>query len=290
MVGTTHKNIKVFPYRCQLHGIRNDIDVIEGAFSKANVASNIIPYTEEYSLLLIIDGSENGFLQGMFIKLRRDTPTIINLENGNFKDISLEDNEDIAELSHFVWNLNDKIILAEYNFQAIRYFIIPLKFYFDKKFGTNGNVVTALEDINTYQRFRGTNKEIRKFRLGVLRSKMRAIEDKFPISTLEALRGMSDSHKSVYEITVKRGKRDACLNKDEVFRIADGLKEDKENVEYLIVETSDSVFDLINNVWIHYRFSVAKNGRKLDSQDFFEKAVKTYEKNKTEMLACAEPN
>ena len=115
---------------------------------------------------------------------------------------------------------------------------------------------------------------------------MRAIEDKFPISTLEALRGLTDSHKSVYEITIKRGKRNTCLNKEEVFKITDGLKDDKGNLEYLTVETSDSVFDLINNVWIHYRFSVAKNGRKLDSRDFYDKAVKIYEKNRAEMLAC----
>ena len=283
---TTSKIVKLYPYSYVFGGITIDSGTLKNIFSKLQMKDNIIPYSSEFSLLLVIDGEDGDFLKGCFMKLRTDSPTIINIQKCDWKKIRLTPNEDIAEISYFIWNVADKRILAQYNFSAIRYFRKPLEFYWDSKFKRKDSEVYPISNVKAYEFLKKTKKEIKLFRIGILRSKMHSVEKVFPMSTWERLRGATESETCEYELVLKKGKiRDSHIDKEFIFKLTDELKEHKEDIERLIIETSDGSFNLVDFIWVKYRKSIRKDGKNIDAIDFYDNAIEAYNDNRDEILS-----
>lgn len=270
------KEVRVYVYKCSITGTENSVKNLGEIFNIKNITTNLIPGYGDVSLLFIVDRVENSFLLGKFIKLRKDSPSVRNIVNGDSHKISLLASEDIEEISHLVWNVRDNYIFSEYNFNAIRYLSSPLVFYLNERFKVTGNKVTPKEDIDTYKRFKKVQGRIDKFKVKVKGSKISDIEEIIPVSCLSGLL-LDSSDDAYYEIIISRGrKKDSALSLPNVLGIADKLNKKSNSIDSLEIETEDSKYDLIHNNLISYTLEVLISGKEVDTEDIYSKIQNIY--------------
>lgn len=272
------KNIKVYPYFCKITSDDIQINKFHEIFKIDNSKNNVIEYVSGTYLVLVIDEIENGFMFGRFFKLRDDSPTIFDREKGKERDIPLLNGENVKEESHFVWNVADSIILAEFNFSAIRMFSYPLSYYLNEKFGVNDCRIEPLEDKNTFENLKMED-DILALNLRVAQESTKKLEEEYNLPAWKGLLEISKDNETIFEITVKRGrKKESKLDKDKVISIVGNLIENKAPIESVKVETQDIVYDLIKNNLLFYYIGIKKDGKKLNRHDFNNKVSLLYKK------------
>ena len=84
------KYVRIFPYNVLLSGVKNDVNTLKHIFAIKNVKANIVTFSDDYPLLLIIDQSENDFVFGRFIRLRKTSPPILDLDTATEREIELK--------------------------------------------------------------------------------------------------------------------------------------------------------------------------------------------------------
>jgi len=272
------KQVKIYPYECDINLSDKQVDDFPNIFKIENAEENIIEYTKDTYLVLVIDSIYDGFMFGRFFKLRDDTPTIFNRKEGKEKDIELLSEENIKEESHFIWNIKDCIIFAEYNFSAIRMFSYPLSFYLNEKFSVDNCIVKPVEDKNTFNNLT-KEKEILSLSLRIAQENTKTLEEKYNLPAWKSLLEIGQDNETYFDVIVKRcRKRSSHLDKDKVIEIVGNLVENKAPVEAIRVEAQDIVYDLIKNNLLFYYIKIKREGRKLDNEDFNFKVLSLYKK------------
>ncbi|MDD1777477.1 MAG: hypothetical protein LUQ65_04855 [Candidatus Helarchaeota archaeon] len=254
--------------------MKNDVNTLKHIFAIKNVKANIVTFSDDYPLLLIIDQSENDFVFGRFIRLRKTSPPILDLDTATEREIELKISENLAEMSHFVWNVKDKVMFAEYNFHAIRNFGGPLTNYLNHKFNTTKNKVTPMEDFDTYAKFKRDGKPIKTFRLGITQDKLKAFEKRCNISPLITLLKFSADKAGIYEIIVRKDRsKDVQFNKGQVIEAVEHLKSG-DIISSLKVESQDAIYDLLNNNLLHFFVKLETEGKMISDRTQFYDMVK----------------
>jgi len=290
MSKTSRTKVRLFPYQYRLSGTENTIPNLISVFDVKNVLNNVITYYAHFSLLLIIDKAEGDFLFGRFLKLRKDAPLILDRMSGKEREIFLTKYEDIEEVSHFVCNVKDSLILAEYNFNAIRCFPTPLKAYLDKKFNVKDNIVIPVEDINTFKKFKDTRKGIKTFSLALAQNKIKELESVLNLSPIRTFFDLSQNNKTQYEITIRKSRgKEQFLDKNKVVMAIEHLKDKQETLESLEIETEDVVYDLIKNNVLAYYIILEKTERTIDKEEFYKKVKEIYSSHAIEIKGFIKP-
>jgi len=272
------KEVKIYPYRCSIKNEDIKISNFPEIFKIENANNNVVEYTSDTYLVLVIDEIYDGFVFGRFFKLRDDSPTIFNRKEGKEKDIELLSEENIKEESHFILNVKDCIIFAEYNFSAIRMFSYPLSYYLNEKFKLNDCTVEAIEDKDTFNNLK-TEEEILSLTLGFAQDSTKTLEEKYNMPAWKGLLDIGQDNESFFEVTVKRcRKKDSRLNKDKVIDMVGNLVKNKAPIDSIKVETQDIVYDLVKNNLLFYYLNIKRDGRKLNRDDFNHKTLTLYKK------------
>lgn len=219
------KRVNVFPYKFEIEKELNNKSVFMEKFSIKKVKNNLMPYGVT-SLLLIIDDDVGDFICGRFLKLRSDSPAILNIINGSERDISLLDSENIEEISHFILNLKDNIIIAEYNHQAIRHFSTPLEKYLNYTFKTNSVSVDIIPNSDTFQSMQ-SEKEFKSIKVKLAQSSLKRKEHEVGVSIIGALKDLARGGRTMVEIKISRGRGiDTEMQRRKVIEYADSLRDD----------------------------------------------------------------
>jgi hypothetical protein len=271
------KHARIYPLQYRLSGTENSSENLFNIFKRENARNNLIK-DFSYPMLLIIDRIRNNFVCGKFLKLREDPPSIINLIDGIERNISIADNENIIEITHFIMNTADKLLLTEYNFQAWRLCCNPLKTYLDKRFDTTDNEVLPIIDKDTFAKLEGED-IINTFRIKIANYNPEELERIFGYNVLRMLSIFSSNRRASIEVIARKGKsKEDSLNKEKTLEVAKQLKDSFENlpIESLKIEAKNSAYDLLNENFVSYKLDVSKNGRYLDTSDFYNKTINLY--------------
>src|SRR3989338_11707109 len=271
------KEVKIYPYKYHLEDGFNKAEIWIDKFAADNVQKNVYEYGDEVYLVMVIDDISGNFLYGRFLKLRHDVPAILNTRSGTERKIELLDEENIMETSHFIMNVRDKIILAEYNFDAIRHFVSPLKKYLYETLGTEIEV-EPIADTDTFQKLKG-EEEIIKFKLQVAKEHIGVLEEQFSLPVFSVLKDLANDNETTFEILVKKGRRRTSrLSRDQVMILSEKLMKKKGIFSKVEIETRDIIYDLVNNNLVSFRISVDKIERRLNSHDFYRQVKELYER------------
>lgn len=272
-------DVKIFPYKCDLNLPENKVDDFTELFKIENSESNVVEYISDTYLVLVIDEVYDGFMFGRFFKLRDDSPTIFNRKEGKEREIDLLSEENIKEESHFIWNIKDCIIFAEYNFSAIRMFSSPLSYYLNERFKVDNCKIEPIEDKNTFNNLK-KEEEIYSLILRTAQESSKTLQEKYNLPDWKILADIGEDNETIFEVIVKRSrKKESRLNKEKVITIVGNLIENKAPIESIKVETQDLVYDLIKNNLLFYYIKIKKDGRKLDNEDFNFKVLSLYKKH-----------
>jgi len=272
------KDVKIFPYQCELSLPENKVENFPELFKIENSESNVVEYISDTYLVLVIDSIYEGFMFGRFFKLRDDSPTIFNRKEGKEKNIELLSEENIKEESHFIWNIKDCIIFAEFNFNAIRMFSSPLSYYLNERFNVDDCKVKPIEDKNTFDNLK-KEEDIYSLILRTAQESSKTLQEKYNLPDWKVLSDIGQDNETIFEVTVKRSrKKDSKLDKEKVIAIVGNLVENKAPIESVKVETQDLVYDLIKNNLLFYYTKIKKDGRKLNNEDFNFKVLSLYKK------------
>jgi len=272
------KIIKIFPYKYDIEGIGNEPKLWEDKFSKDNVEDNTIEYSRDAFLLLVVDDVSNDFIFGRFLKLRNDVPLVINRKDGEERKIDILDDENIIEQSHFIINVKDNFLFAEYNFNGIRHFVKPFAYYLNKLFDVKNNDIKPLTDTNTFTKLQG-EEEINSFRLSVAQENIGFLEEKFNLNLFQSLIDVAKDNETSFEIIIKKSRRKkSTLDKEKILKISKELTDNKAPLQRLNIESEDVSYDLINNNLINYKVYVKLEGRGLNSNDFYFSVRNLYER------------
>jgi hypothetical protein len=199
------RKIRVFLYKATISQADSNPRNLKNKFSKSRISGNIIPYGDD-SLLLIIENIQNNLIFGRFLKLRNDAPGVINKRRYSERDIILGTDESIKEDSHFLWNLQDKLIFGEYNYHAIRHFSLPLMHYLGELLNSENIDIRPVQDPKTLMKL-GREEEITKIIISLAQESLSHQEKTKGVPLLGALRGLSTNDESVVTITISKGKK-----------------------------------------------------------------------------------
>ncbi len=280
------KKVRMFPYSLQIPESYLKPDFLLEKYSKSieKIRENTVAYGESH-LLLFLEGNVNGFLQGRFLKLRSDAPKILKELTAEEKKIELDEGDWIEEISHFILNINDKIILGEYNQSSVRHFATPLDFYLRSTMALSGNdfeikviaIDKVLEKVKAAEKFYSV-------RVKIAKPNIRHLEDKVKVNARGVL---SLYRKSDFDLEISViHKRRKILNKEESLKFILDIYEDKGELDLLKIETKDAAYDLINGTLMHFKDDIVKDGsgRFILSSDFYEKAMRIYNRNQTAIV------
>jgi len=222
-------------------------------------------------------GRDNVF--GKIFKLRMVRPKKINRTTGEEAEISLLDEENIIETSHFIYYIIDKIILGEYNFHGVRHLIRPLKLYFEKRFDIENVRMSFLPDENTFELMR-RERVLKKFTIRLARENLSHIEKTYGISLLRSfLGGFTKDDHSTIEITISKSRKHSdSLDTEKVIEATTKLKEKfgKEGLEQLKIEGENATYDILNDNTYYFSVALNTNQGAIDSQDFYSQADVVY--------------
>lgn len=273
------KDVKIYPYFCDIEIPTKKVEDFPEVFKIENAEENVVEYISDTYLVLVVDDVRNGIMCGRFFKLRDDSPSIFNRVEGVERDIELLSEENVKEESHFVWHINDKIMFAEYNFKAIRMFSSPLSYYLNEKFGVEDCKITPIEDKHTFTHLK-KEEEILSLNLKLTQDSTKTLEEEYNLPAWKGLLEIGKDNETIFEVSVKRcRKKDSQLNKEKVISFVSKLVENKAPIESVKVEAQDIVYDLIKNNLLFYFVKVNKDGRNLDKEKFYTRAISLYNKH-----------
>lgn len=276
--------IRLFPYQFKIPKEFNKPEVFVKRFDRQNIRQNLMSYAYN-TLALVIDEEFGSFVCGRFLKLRRDTPLILNTTNGSERDISLLDTENIEEVSHFIMNFKDGIILAEYNHQAVRHFSRPLGKYLDYISKIDSFYIDVIPNADTFKSMT-SEKEFRSIRIKIAQSSLKRKENEIGVSILGTLKELALGGQTMIDIKISKGRGiDTDLRREKMVSYVNNLKEDTD-LKTLEIESSNASYDILNNNLLSYSCLVAEKNRKIDTASFFKQTIILYSERIKFIKSC----
>jgi len=272
------KKIKVFVYTFDVPPGYYPRGILKRQFSVNNIGNNIESYGED-ALLLIIDNELDRFLYGRFLVLRKDVPSILNKQTKQEREITLSNDENIKEESHFIINLDDKFLFGEYNYHSIRHFSHPLMYYLKKKLSGSPIDIRPNPNPKTFNLLR-RDKKFKSFEFSIGQERL-SHREQSGIPLLGSLIGLSSNNENSIKIIITRGrKRENEMDSETILEKLEGLKNSKgEDLYTLKVETEKSKYDLLNGNLIHFELSVNQRNKRTNRADFYRKIKPLYDRN-----------
>jgi hypothetical protein len=269
------KKIKIFVYGFRVPNSYYNEDVLKKKFGKVNLLKNIVPYGED-SLLFIVDEGDDDFLFGRCLVLRKDVPSILNKQTQGEREITLSNDENVKEESHFLICLKDKLLFGEYNYHAVRHFSYPLMYYFKKTLTGTPIDVRPNPNPETMNLLKTDNK-IKEFEFSIGQERLSHKEQK-GIPLIGSLLGLSTNDESCIKIIVTSGrKKENELDSDKIIEKLEILKTSKsEDLCSLKARTEESKYDLLNGNLINFKLSVEQRNKRTSRADFYRKIKPLY--------------
>ena len=270
------KKIKVFVYSFKVPGNYYQTLILKNLFNKTNIRTNIENYGED-ALLLIIDDETDGFLYGRFLVLRKDVPSILNKQTSQERDITLSQNENIKEESHFIINLQDKFLFGEYNYHSVRHFSYPLMYYLKKKLSGSPIDIRPNPNPETFALLK-KDKNLKSFEFSIGQERL-SHKEQSGIPLLGSLVGLSSNNENSIKVVITRGrKKENEMDSDTILEKLETLKDSrKKDLHSLKVETEKSKYDLLNGNLIHFELSVVQRNKRTSRVDFYRKIKPLYD-------------
>lgn len=270
------KNIKIFPYQFSFSNDFPEIDKFKEQFLKDNMENNYEDYGD-CQLLLIIENKDNPIIYGRLLKLRSDAPSILNKMSKKEKEIELNEGDLIKEESHFLLDIKNNLLIGEYNYNCVRHFSTPLKYYLKRKLGIKKVYMQPIPNPETFYLMK-KGKSIKELEIGVSQIRLSNEEQSFGKTLFGGIKGISTNDECNIKLIISSGKnKNNELKKDELIKRLEELHTNRDDFRSLKISTEDGKYDILNGNWIHFQLSVrlSKNN-KVNSEDFYKKCLSLY--------------
>jgi len=248
------------------------------------------------------DNDTNDFLFGRLIRLRKEVPRILNLATQEERIEILEESENLEEISHFVWNLNENLLLAEYNYYAVRNFSAPLTAYLTTIINKHKEILTSdfkpelkveinsILDPKVFEKLKKDKSRVTKIQLSLAEPKVSYIDNALNQEPADMLRRRAietiegESYHFNFALSSGHGKGKGIFNTPKLINFAEtSLKDNKDIIKGMRIETETSAYDLIRHS-LYYIESFEMDGKIIsDSSLFYNKAVDIYNEHYIEL-------
>jgi hypothetical protein len=173
---------------------------------KDNILDISISEEEKRKHLLVIVERKNGYLYGLFYRLKKDKEmNIVDEEQGTISIQELEAQQKIAEKSRLIIDLRNNLVFGEYNDGGVRFFQQPFGEYLRTSLSRPDLDIEVVYDKENYENI--SNREIKYFDIKVAKPKLKMMEDIFSLSGTEIFDDADDSESLTLEIKIKAGRR-----------------------------------------------------------------------------------
>ena len=319
------REVKVYPYEVSITLRKKrkkkkidldkalDVNKFKDYFKLDNLGSNIVPI-DDVRFLLIVDSSDNGnndeqkadtennqeFIFGRFIRLRKEAPRIVDLEERKEKPFKLLDSENLEEISHFVWGVQDNLLFAEYNYYAVRNFSAPLARYLRVILDKHKEIVkdefklklmieiNSILDPKVFDKLKNDQTAIERVQLSIAEPQLKYTEQAYDLEPAEVVARMTDTLKGEgywFNCALSRGKGKGFFDKKEILKLIDYLLRKKEEnvLKSLHIETETAAYDLIRGL-VYYPLECEMDGKVIsESSDFYGQVVGLYREKYEEL-------
>jgi hypothetical protein len=308
------KKVKVFACRATFSPIREHLNLAESSkFNKLDenwkelkLLSGNTPH------LLVVDKEKRGFVFGRFIRLRKEAPPILDTQSKTEEDFELTITRYLEEISHFIWHLNDGLMLCQYNHYGIRHFPTSLNPYFNMRwkddFTFRDDVILPIDNPETFEEFKRDKSAVLAFKVRIAKKDVVLEErerNKGWRGVLNSIFGwgtfynLVDGDESCYEIVVRKGRwKTGEVKKGKVVEAVEQLKSGDREV-HISAETQDACYDLIEGNLFNYKMTVETKEEEYETEKrlivnkeaFFREAERQYNLHAQHILSTlAETN
>lgn len=280
------KTITVYPHRILS---QKDLDLysFSNVFSKQNIDKNIKQYGEDYLLIVTDESTDNNLFFGRFLKLKTDKPDILNIQDKTEHELDLEPNEEIKYDSHFILDLKNRLLFAEYNHSGIRHFPRPLEEYFNAIFSEKFEV-QPIPSKNTLELINKDNK-IKSISIKLAKAKLSFIENNIGIPILKSIYHFSDGDLEIGITISKKGKKGIFKPGKLIDIIKDYSKkvenEKEDPLDVLKVYSDEAVYDVLSGIFRAWRVTLEYEDKKELNSKIWGKLKTVYQDNLNEMLS-----
>lgn len=280
------KSVRVFLYRVRCGKESTFPDSFYNIFKFENIESNVIPMSDAYDTVMILEKPNDGALNGRLIKLRNDAPQTINLIRKIEQEIPLNatEKEYIEEITNFVWFYNDDFIFGEYNHFAFKIFHRTMSTYVRNKMTLTENEFSiepvSIGDILQVAR---QAHSIYRFNIQIPKENLKDLDKKNIISVGKELMELSSDAKASISIEIskppRKRKADSFLDKEKAIDILNELNPVKnpDHLNKLVIETEEGTFDMIRGVLRSIKLEV-EDKHKRTVRSAFYRSIREYYK------------
>lgn len=278
--------IRIFPYSVDFK-LKNDSPRFwKRKFKQSNISKNLKPYGVHFLVIVVKEVTEGNMVLGKILKLRSDRPKKIKKSTGIETTIQLDDDENIVESTNFIYYINDHVILAEYNYHAVRHIRAPLTKYFEKRFKKDIEIISIL-DMDTLKRMKKDPK-FKKLKVRVARENLSQVQKTLGISMLRSLlsRVTRDEHATI-EIIISKGRsRKGLLNKRKTLEITNELVDTlgEDGLEQLKIVGEDAEYDILHGNLMSFHAEISVIDGVINSSEFYIEADRRYRRNRENIL------
>lgn len=278
------KVINIYPYKILSKRDLNTYS-FNSIFSKENIEKNIKQYGEDY-LLIITDKLDKNLFFGRFLKLKTDKPDILNTKNKTEHELNLGPNEEIKYDSHFILDLKNSLIFAEYNQSGVRHFPRPLEEYFKLIFSEEFEV----QPIPTKNTLELVNKDdkIKSITIKLAKTSLSFKENEIGIPILRSIEHFSEGDLEIEVIISKKGRKGKIKPDELVKAIKKHLQKsenDKEDsLDILKVYSAEAVYDVLNDIFRSWRITIEYENKEQLNSKIWEELERIYSNNLNEIL------
>jgi hypothetical protein len=244
------REVKVYPYEVSITLRKKrkkkkidldkalDVNKFKDCFKLDNLGSNIVSIDDVRFLLIVDNGDTNEqeadtennqeFIFGRFIRLRKEAPRIVDLEKRKEEPFKLLDSQNLEEISHFVWGIQDNLLFAEYNYYAVRNFSAPLARYLRVILDKHKEIVkdefklklmieiNSILDPNVFDKLKNDKGAIERVQLSIAEPQLKYTEQAYDLEPAEVVARMTDTLKGEgywFNCALSRGKGKGFLTK-----------------------------------------------------------------------------
>lgn len=254
---------------------------------KENILDINISEEEKRKHLFVIVTKSNGYLYGLFYRLKQDKEmSIIDEKQGTISIQQLEAQKKIAEKSRLIIDIKNNLIFGEYNDGGVRFFQQPFGEYLREALNRVDLDIEVVYDKENYENI--GNRNINSFDIKVAKPKLKMMEEIFNLSGVDLFDEADDSESLTLEIKVKagRGKSFKRIFVDKILNKFNNLTDKLGIKKFKVGQTnSDIPLELIKECILRRKIDIENKS----DEDIFEEIVVRYEElNLRELLDLEE--
>ena len=297
-------NAYVYQMKLNLPEEHKDLNAIFNINLIKNLVDNAITLGEgedAAQYLLIVDKKDGNFLCGRFVRLSDLAPRKLNWNTKREREVALRKGENLENISHFIWNVKDRVMFGEYNYHAIRIFTSKLTEYLNELFRRRWGLEILAEvppkyDEDALRRLASDlekkHAKINRIDFRVVQENQRTLERHFRSNRRRRFRhwfggsGRSISNvltrgKKGYEhylsISITSHWNEGVFDDGEVLKFAEWAKHD-EDTKGMKVTAGENVYDIIKGDYLRFPIKCQTSRGNLSSNTFYTGAKAAYNK------------